>query len=124
MASKHSGFGSVVGIVDSSGKQPKTAFADVAASQTASSLVAGVSGKHIRVLAYVVQCGATATTIVFNSASTAITPTFQNASNGGSVVPFNPVGWFETNLGEALTVTTGAGSTTGVVVRYVEVDPA
>lgn len=124
MASKHGAFGLRVGTVDSSGKQPKTAFADVAASQTDSEIVAAVSGKHIRVLAYVIQCGGTATTIVFNTASTAITPSFANAANGGSVVPFNPVGWFETNEGEALTVTTGAGSATGVLVRYVEVDPA
>ena len=110
--------------VDSSGKEPKSAFANVAASQTDSQIVAAVAGKHIRVLAYIVQCGGTATTILFSSASSAISPTFANAANGGSVVPFNPVGWFETNAGEALNVTTGAGSTTGVLVRYVEVDPA
>lgn len=110
-------------MVDASGKKPKTAFANVAAAQTESSLVAAVTGKHIRVLAYIVQCGSSATTVVFNSDSSAITPTFANAANGGAVVGFNPVGWFETNAGEALTVTTGSGATTGVLVRYVEVDP-
>lgn len=123
MAGRHTGFGSVVATVDSSGKKPQTAFDDVAASQTDSELVAAVSGKHIRVLAYVVQCGATATDVNFGSGSTAITPLFANAANGGSVVPFNPIGWFETNEGEALTVTTGTGSATGVLVRYVLVDP-
>ncbi|MBI3936410.1 MAG: hypothetical protein HY323_05490 [Betaproteobacteria bacterium] len=101
----------------------KYAFANVAASQTDSQLVAGTTGKKIRVLAVAFVCGATATTAIFNSkpagAGVAISMTFANAANGGAVLPQNPLGWFETVAGEALTLTTGAGSTTGVQVVYV-----
>lgn len=98
------------------------AFANVAASQTDSSIVAAVSGKVIRVLAMVAVAGGTATNLTFNTkpagAGTAISPLFANGINGGEVLPFNPSGWFETNSGEGLTVTTGAGSTTGILVVY------
>jgi len=100
---------------------PKFAFANIAASQTASSLVAAVTGKKIRVLSVYAVAGGTATNLTFNSASSAISALFANAANGGEVLPFSPIGWFETVAAEALTVTTGAGSTTGIGVVYVEV---
>jgi len=99
----------------------KHAKANVAASQTDSSVIAAVSGKKIRVLAFHCQAGATATDLTFNSASTAKSPLFANAANGGAVGNFNPAGWFETVSGEALTVTTGAGSSTGITIVYAEV---
>lgn len=99
------------------------AFANVAQSQTDSSIVAAVSGKVIRVVAATAVAGGTATNLTFNSkgsgAGTAISPLYANGINGGEVLPFNPSGWFETTSGEALTVTTGAGSTTGILVTYV-----
>jgi hypothetical protein len=100
----------------------KRAVANIAQSQTDSSVVAAVPGKKIRVVQLACQAGATATTIFFESgASTAITPTFANGANGGAVLPYNPAGWFETAAGSALTATTGAGSTTGILVGYIEV---
>jgi hypothetical protein len=99
--------------------------ANVAASQTDSSLVTAVTAKRLRVVWAYAQCGGTATTVVFNTkpsgAGTAISPTFQNAANGGFVLPYNPHGWFTTNSGEGLTVTTGSGAATGVQVGYVEI---
>jgi hypothetical protein len=104
--------------------QIKRAFANVAASQTDSSLVAAVSGKIIEVLAVLGVAGGTATNLTFNSkgagAGTAISPALANGANGGEVAPFNIAGWFETAIGEALTVTTGAGATTGIIVIYIE----
>lgn len=104
---------------------PKYALANVAASQTDASIVAAVAGKKIRVMQVFALAGATATTLVFNSkpagAGVAISPTMANGINGGEVLPFSPMGWFETVAGEGLTVTTGAGSTTGILVGYVEV---
>ncbi len=100
---------------------PKFAFANVAASQTDSSLVALVASKKLRVLAAYALPGATATDLTFQSNAVAISAKFANGANGGEVLPFNPVGWFETVAGEALKVTTGAGSTTGIGVVYVEV---
>ena len=103
----------------------KRAFANVAASATDSNIVTAVASKKIRVLSVIALAGGTATNLTFNSkpagAGTAITPLLANAANGGEVLPPNPYGWFETTAGEGLTVTTGAGSTTGILVIYVEV---
>jgi hypothetical protein len=104
---------------------PKRTFANVAASATDSSVVAAVTSKKIRVLAAVFMAGGTATDLTFNSkpggAGAAISCQFANGINGGATLPFNPSGWFETVAGEGLTVTTGAGSTTGIQITYVEV---
>lgn len=76
-------------------------------------------------LALAFMCGATATDATFNSkgsgSGTAVSPLFANAANGGAVLPFHERGWFETELGEALTLTTGSGATTGVLVTYAKV---
>lgn len=101
------------------GRGVKNAFDSIAASASDSSLVAAVTGKKIRVLAVVINQGdTTPSTVTFNSASAAISPALKAAANGGFVLPYNEVGWFETVAGEALTVDTGAGSTTGVIVVY------
>lgn len=92
----------------------QNAYLDVAASATATSLVAAAPGKKIRVHALTVSCGATPSTVVFNSASAANGPIFNNSIS----MPFIQPGWFETVRGEALTVTTGAGSVSGVLVVY------
>ena len=105
--------------------EPEYAKANIAASQTDSELVAAQTGSRIRVLAAAFVTGATATNATFNTkgsgAGTAISPLFANVANGGAVLSANPLGWFETADGEALTVTTGAGSTTGVLVVWVPV---
>lgn len=110
---------------DGSTLTPKFAVANIAASTTDGAVVAAVATKKIRVLAAVVLAGGTATSITFNSkpggAGTAISPLFANGVNGGEVLPFSPVGWFETVAGEGLSATTGAGSTTGIQVVYIEV---
>ncbi len=103
---------------------PAYAFANVAASQTDSSIVTATAAKVIRVLQVAFVAGATATNITFNTkptgAGSAISPLFADAGNGGVVLPYSPVGWFETGSGEGLTVTTGAGATTGILVTYVK----
>jgi len=93
-------------------------FANIAASATASSLVAAAPGFAIRVLAMIMHAGATATNSTFNSASAAISCLFANPINGGAQLQFNQFGWFETLGGEALTVTTGTGATTGYQFSY------
>ena len=104
---------------------PKRAFANVAAGQTDSSIVAAVSQKKIRVISVAMVSGATATNVTFNTkpggAGSAVSPLFANAANSGVVLPVNQWGWFQTSTGEGLTVTTGAGSTTGILVGYLEV---
>lgn len=98
-------------------------FDSVAASQTDSVLVAAVTGAKVRVIAFLLNHGdTTASAVTFNSksagAGTAKTPALKGPANGGFVAGQIDAGWFETNEGEGLTVTTGAGSTTGVMVKY------
>lgn len=101
----------------------KDAFANISASTTDGAIISGINNYTIRVVQLLVICGSTATTITFNSkpsgSGTAISCQFQNGANGGAVLPYNPDGWFTTNVGEGLTATTGTGSTTGVQVGYV-----
>lgn len=108
------------------GLTPKYALANVAASQTDSSVVAAVTGKRIRVIAVCAVQGATASAgITFNTkpagAGSAISALFAAGANNGFALGFNPAGWFQTNAGEGLSVTTGAGATVGIQVVYVEV---
>ena len=100
------------------GKGVYNAWDSIAASATASSLVAAVAGSKIRVLGLVINQGdTTPSTVTFNSASAAIYPALKYPANGGTSL-YCEKGLFETVAGEALTVTTGAGSTTHVAVVY------
>jgi hypothetical protein len=94
------------------------ATSNVTASTTDGALVTAITGKKIRVTAAGVSCGGTASTVVFNSkpggAGSAVSPIFNNSIS----LSQNTDGWFETNAGEGLSVSTGAGSTTGVLVIY------
>src|SRR3990167_8155310 len=104
---------------------PKYAKANVAASSTDASIVSAVASKKLRVLAFRLHTAGTATNVTFNSkpagAGAAISELFALGANGGHSPGYCPVGHFETISGEGLTVTAGAGSTTGVGVVYVEV---
>jgi hypothetical protein len=71
-------------------------------------LVAGVTGKRIRVLQFaLVAVGAV--TVRFESAAsgTALTGQMSFAANGGIAPPFCPVGHFETVAGELLNLELG-----------------
>lgn len=102
----------------------KRTFATVAASQTDANVITAVASRKLRILSVVFVCDSNATNIVFNSksggAGTAISPTFYNGANGGATLPENYGGWMQTNSGEGLSATTGAGGNTGVLVTYVE----
>jgi hypothetical protein len=99
------------------------AYDSVAASATDSILVGAVTGKKIRVHSIILNQGdTTPSAVTFNSkgggAGTAVFPPLKAAANGGFVIPENPGGWCETNVSEGLSVTTGAGSTTAIIVTY------
>jgi hypothetical protein len=101
----------------------RNAYDTIAASTTDSVLVAAASGEKIRVRSFMINQGdTTPSAVTFNSkgagAGTAIFPALKYAANGGTSLNDNAKGWFETNSGEALTVTTGAGSNTGIIVTY------
>lgn len=102
----------------SSARGFQNAYVDVAASATDTALVTAVPGKKIRVHSMGVSCGATPSTVVINSksgsAGTAAGPILNNSIS----LPFSPAGWFESNRSEGLSVSTGAGSVSGVLVVY------
>jgi hypothetical protein len=104
----------------------KRTFANVAASSTDANLVTAVAGKKIRVLGYALHAGDTAgSDVTFNrkpvGAGVAISSLKNLAANQQLVAAQSNNGWFETSAGQGLTVTTGAGSTTGIDIVYVEV---
>ena len=106
----------------------RPAFANVPASTTDQVIVTSptdvtrAGNAIIKVVSLVMVAGGTATTATFNSkgsgAGTAISCLFANGANGGAVLNRNDDGWFSTNAGEALSITTGGGAATGVLVNY------
>lgn len=105
------------------GRGRLNAWDTIAAGTTDSALVAAVPGRKIRVIQFLINEGSTTpSSVTFNSkgsgAGTAISPTFLYPANGGTTSNEARSGWFETNPGEGLTVSTGAGSATGVLIAY------
>lgn len=105
----------------------QNAYDAIAASQTDSVLIAAVSGRRIRVVSFIINQGdTTPSTVTFNSkgagAGTSIFPPLKFAANGGIAAPELNPGYFHTKVGEALTATTGAGSTTGIAVVWEPVE--
>jgi hypothetical protein len=87
-------------------------------------LVAAVTGKRIRVLSLVAVMTGTAVTIRFESAAdgTALTGQMQPSAGGGFVLPFNPVGWFETAASELLNMELSGAQSVDGVLQYVLID--
>lgn len=120
--------GGLAEFIDSSGNvvAAQNTFANVNASSTDAVLVPAVAGKKIVILALAMVAGATATNLTFNSkgsgTGTPVSALFANAANGGAVLPYNAAGWFQSRVaGEGISVTTGAGSATGIQVTYVAI---
>lgn len=85
-------------------------------------IVAGVTGKQILLLAYnYVSNGAV--NAHWRSNSTAITgPTYMDGASKGKVCPYNPKGWCKTAVGEALNLHLSAATAVGGEITYVEID--
>src|SRR5688572_28853061 len=96
----------------------KRAIIDAAGSGD-NTLVSAVTGKRIRVLACFAVMTGTAVTIRFESGAggTALTGQMTPSQGGGFVLPYNPVGWFETAAGALLNLELGgAQSVDGCLV--------
>lgn len=100
---------------------PKFAKIDNATSGD-NTLVAAVTSKKIRVLAaFLVASAAVNVRFESGAGGTALTGQMNVGANGGFVLPFNPVGWFETAVTTLLNLElSGATSVDGCLV-YVEV---
>lgn len=93
---------------------------NVAAAQTALSIIAAAgAGIKIKVIGVQIQSGAVATAVTFNSAAAAITPAFGLLASQSVVLPPIGIAYFQTLANEALTITTGAGSTTAIMIQYI-----
>lgn len=97
---------------------PKFKVVNITAS---ADLIALVSSKKLRVLAMFVVANLDGTIALQSGASSALTGTMTVRQGGGFVLPYNPLGWFETVAGEKLnavlaTITQLSGS-----ITYIEV---
>jgi len=98
-------------------------FAKIVASASgATQIVAAVTSKKLRVLSLAVVANA-AVNVKFQSqvTPTDLTGLHYLAANGGFVLPFNPIGWFETIAGERLDINLSAAVAVGGSISYVEV---
>lgn len=104
---------------------PKRAKANIAASTTDGAVVAAVTSKIIHVIGYQLLAGGTATDATFTTkpggAGTAVSMLHACGVNSGISSGTNIYGYFRTASGEGLSLTTGAGSTVGVQVEYIEI---
>lgn len=92
------------------------------AAASTTELVALVAAKKIRILSmYLVSTAANTVTLLSHTTTANNDGGLAYAANGGLVLPFNPIGWFDTTAGEALDITcSGAGQVSGQLV-YVAV---
>jgi hypothetical protein len=96
---------------------PRYAFVNASASGNTAVVAAQGAGVQIRVLGLIVVTTA-AQTVKFQSATTDISAGFPLAANGGISTTYYPDGMFETVANEALNITLGAATATGVQVVW------
>ena len=98
-------------------------FASIAASGNGNNtVVAAVTGKKIRVLAYNFMANGTVNAKWQSGAGgTDLTGLKYLVANTGLVAPFNPVGWFETAAAALLNLNLSAGIAVGGELVYVTV---
>jgi hypothetical protein len=99
-------------------------FAAIAASASGNNtLVAAVTGKKIRVLAYnIIGNGAVNAKFQTGAGGTDLTGLkYIAAAGGGICAPFNPAGWFETAAGALLNLNLSGAVAVGGELVYIEV---
>lgn len=97
---------------------PKFAVVNLSAS---GDLLALVSGKRIRVVSMLVMAAADVTLTLRSGGSTAISGVLPLLAKSGFVLPFNPVGWFQTASGEKLDAVLGGSVDVDGFFTYIEV---
>lgn len=100
---------------------PKFAVIDNATSGD-NTLVAAVASKKIRVLsAFLVAAGTVNVRFESGAGGTALTGQMNLVANTGFVLPFNPVGWFQTATNTLLNLELSAATSVDGCLTYVEV---
>jgi hypothetical protein len=100
---------------------PKFAVIDDAASGN-NTLVAAVASKKIRVLSlFMVSAGTVNARFEDGAGGAALTGQMNLVANTGFVLPFNPVGWFETSVNTLLNLELSAAISVDGSLVYVEV---
>lgn len=100
---------------------PKYAIIDAATSGD-NTIVAAVASKKIRVLqAFLIAAGTTTVRFESGAGGTALTGQMSLIANVGFVLPFSPVGWFETASNTLLNLELSAAVSVDGVIAYVEV---
>jgi len=85
-------------------------------------LIAAITGKKIRVLAYVLVADAAVGCAFEDGAGgDELTGQLPLAANGGVSAPFSPVGWFETSENTLLNLETDAAANVRGHLVYVEI---
>lgn len=77
-------------------------------------------GKKIRVTGLVLV-SAIPLSAKFQSAASDISGNFPLAANSGFVMPYNPEGWFDTNVSEALNLVLSSSATVAMQLTYITV---
>jgi hypothetical protein len=88
------------------------------ASSGNSTVVGAQAGQRIIVLQCCVITSAANNVKFQSNGTTDISALMPLAANGGFVLPYSQVGWFQTNIGESLTVNLSAGVSTGIQVVW------
>lgn len=100
---------------------PKFAVIDAATSGD-NTILAAVTSKKIRVLSvFVIAAGAVNVRFESGTGGTALTGQMNLTTNSGFVLPFNPVGWFETASGTLLNLELSGAVSVDGSFTYVEV---
>lgn len=100
---------------------PKFASIDVATSGD-NTAVAAVASKKIRVVSlYLVSAGTVNVRFESGAGGTALSGQMNLVANTGFVLPFNPVGWFETASNTLLNIELSAAVSVDGSLTYVEV---
>ena len=112
----------VKGVAVFNNETPKFAVID-ASSSGDNTIVAAVSGKKIRVVSGILVSGGTVN-VRFESgaAGTALTGQMNLVANTGFIIPFVPIGNFETATNTLLNLELSAGVAVDGWITYVEVD--
>lgn len=87
----------------------------------ANEIVAAVAATKYRVLAVFMHATGGANTATWKSATTAISGAIDLLADTAVVLPFSPVGWFETTAAEALNLTLSAATAVAVNVVYIAI---